>query len=258
MHQMADHLEVNRKINPPSRSKKHQTRLHTKKKRTKKQPRKRRRSSAGAQQDNRRVLPRLSLHSNTAVESAHITSVASSNRASDGTVSVSPFFSYILLPHETLIVDGVQPQSKAVALLFYTEVSSPPTGVRILAHGDKCYRSNHVNKDGEHTYHVITRSSKHNYARKLYYMAKVSLLLIVCSLALVYQLKNHVPVMYELYLALKANQARRQPPTTLEIDLASGRRNASDVTAVAYFQKLAADQEALAQARKVCSPFCLC
>jgi hypothetical protein len=142
-----------------------------------------------------------------------------------------------------------------VALLFYTEVSSPPTGIRILAHGDKCYRSNHVNKDGEHTYHVITKSSKHNYARKLYSTAKVSLSLIVCPSALVYQLKNHVPLTYELYLALKANQARRQPPTTFEIDLASGRRNASDVTVVAYFQKLAADQEALAQARKVCSLF---
>jgi hypothetical protein len=90
---MADLLEINRKTNPQSRSKKPQTRSQGRKqkKQDAKKQRKRRRSSTGAE-DSRRVLPRLSLDSDTAVESTHAaagTSVSLSDRNREDLGSVS-------------------------------------------------------------------------------------------------------------------------------------------------------------------------
>jgi hypothetical protein len=60
-------------------------------------------------------------------------------------------------------------------------------------------------------------------------------------------------MMYELYQVLKDKQVHREHPTTLELDLAGGRCTHTDAAGIAYFKKLAANQEAKARAQKVCS-----
>jgi hypothetical protein len=60
-------------------------------------------------------------------------------------------------------------------------------------------------------------------------------------------------MMYKLYQVLKDKQAHQEHPTTLKLDLAGGRCTHTDAAGIAYFQKLAANQEAKARAQKVCS-----
>jgi hypothetical protein len=72
------------------------------------------------------------------------------------------------------------------------------------------------------------------------------------ALVLVLHLQNHVPLMYELYLAMKARQARKEPPSPIEVEIASGQRTADDPTAILYFKSLGAARLASAETPKVC------
>jgi hypothetical protein len=63
--------------------------------------------------------------------------------------------------------------------------------------------------------------------------------------------------MHQLYLVMKVCQARKECPTLLEFDIASGKHTSDNPAVVAYFEKLGSDRKAAAEAHNVCIPFAL-
>jgi hypothetical protein len=133
---MAKFLKANCKIDLPSCLKKAQTCLHTKKKKAKKPQHKQRRSSAGAQQDEHQIFSCLTLGSDTTIEDAQV-------GAGSLLLSFSDYITEAVSQHICTPLKFAyaicQPAQKAVALLFYTEVSSNSSLAQALAAGNRCY-----------------------------------------------------------------------------------------------------------------------
>jgi hypothetical protein len=76
--------------------------------------------------------------------------------------------------------------------------------------------------------------------------------MLMIVLGLEYHLKNHVPLMYELYEVLKDRRARGELSTTLELEIAQGLRSLADPAVQAYFKNLSEQAKARADALNVC------